>query len=38
LATNGTHRILDINPSELHDRVGFYIGSKQMVEKAMGLS
>lgn len=38
LATNGTHRILDIKPTELHQRVGFYIGSKQMVEKAMGLS
>jgi fructose-1,6-bisphosphatase I len=38
LATNGTERILDIKPTELHQRVGFYIGSKLMVEKAMGLS
>jgi fructose-1,6-bisphosphatase I len=38
LATNGTVRILDIKPTALHQRVGFYIGSKQMVEKAMGLS
>jgi fructose-1,6-bisphosphatase I len=38
LATNGTERILDIKPTELHQRVGFYIGSKKMVEKAMGLS
>jgi fructose-1,6-bisphosphatase I len=38
LATNGTDRILDIKPTALHQRVGFYIGSKQMVEKAMGLS
>jgi fructose-1,6-bisphosphatase I len=38
LATNGTDRILDIQPTELHQRVGFYIGSKLMVEKAMGLS
>ncbi len=37
LATNGTHRILDIKPTELHQRVGFYIGSKKMVEKAMGI-
>ena len=37
LATNGTERILDIKPTELHQRVGFYIGSKKMVEKAMGL-
>lgn len=37
LATNGTDRILDIKPTELHQRVGFYIGSKLMVEKAMGL-
>jgi fructose-1,6-bisphosphatase I len=38
LATNGTDRILDIKPTALHQRVGFYIGSKKMVEKAMGLS
>jgi fructose-1,6-bisphosphatase I len=37
LATNGTDRILDIKPTELHQRVGFYIGSKKMVEKAMGI-
>jgi fructose-1,6-bisphosphatase I len=37
LATNGQQRILDIKPSQLHQRVGFYIGSKKMVEKAMGL-
>ncbi len=36
LATNGKQRILDIQPTELHQRVGFYIGSKLMVEKAMG--
>ncbi|MEY3727616.1 MAG: hypothetical protein RL098_1079 [Bacteroidota bacterium] len=38
LATDGKQRILDIQPTELHQRVGFYIGSKLMVEKAMGLS
>lgn len=37
LATDGKNRILEIQPSELHQRVGFYIGSKLMVEKAMGL-
>ena len=37
LATDGKQRILDIKPTELHQRIGFYIGSKLMVEKAMGL-
>lgn len=37
LATDGKQRILDIEPTTLHQRVGFYIGSKLMVEKAMGL-
>ncbi|MEN9968353.1 MAG: hypothetical protein RIR94_527 [Bacteroidota bacterium] len=37
LATNGKDRILEIQPTALHQRVGFYIGSKLMVEKAMGL-
>jgi fructose-1,6-bisphosphatase I len=37
LATDGKQRILEIKPTALHQRVGFYIGSKQMVEKAMGL-
>jgi fructose-1,6-bisphosphatase I len=37
LATDGQQRILDIKPNQLHQRVGFYIGSKKMVEKAMGL-
>jgi len=36
LATDGQQRILAIKPSQLHQRVGFYIGSKKMVEKAMG--
>jgi fructose-1,6-bisphosphatase I len=35
LATDGQQRILDIEPKELHQRCGYYIGSKQMVEKAM---
>jgi fructose-1,6-bisphosphatase I len=33
LATDGTQRILSISPTELHQRVGFIVGSKQMVEK-----
>ena len=37
VATDGKQRILDIKPTVLHQRVGFYIGSKLMVEKAMGL-
>lgn len=37
LATDGQQRILDIKPNQLHQRAGFYIGSKKMVEKAMGL-
>jgi fructose-1,6-bisphosphatase I len=37
LATDGNQRILDIEPTELHQRAALYIGSKEMVEKAMGL-
>ena len=33
LATDGSQRILSIQPTELHQRVGFIVGSKQMVEK-----
>ena len=33
-ASNGSKRILDIDPSELHERVPFFCGSKNMVEKA----
>ena len=33
-ASDGSKRILDINPSELHERVPFYCGSTEMVEKA----
>lgn len=32
LATDGTRRILDIEPQELHQRVPLFIGSKQDVE------
>lgn len=34
-ATDGKQRILDIQPTELHQRTPFYVGSKNMVEKAM---
>jgi fructose-1,6-bisphosphatase I len=33
-ASTGFERILDINPTELHQRVPIFIGSKNMVEKA----
>jgi fructose-1,6-bisphosphatase I len=35
LATTGRHRILEIQPSRLHQRVPYFVGSKYMVEKAM---
>lgn len=35
-ASDGYTRILDIDPSELHQRVPFFCGSKKMVEKAEG--
>lgn len=35
LATDGSRRILDIEPQELHQRVPFFVGSKNMVETAM---
>jgi fructose-1,6-bisphosphatase I len=34
MATNGKERILDLQPTELHQRTPVYIGSKDMVEKA----
>jgi fructose-1,6-bisphosphatase I len=33
-ATDGHRRILDIQPTSLHQRTPFYVGSKKMVEKA----
>jgi len=33
-ASNGFQRIMDIQPTELHQRVPFFCGSKDMVEKA----
>lgn len=35
VATTGTQRILDVVPTELHQRVPIYIGSKNLVEKAV---
>jgi len=35
LATTGRERIMEIQPTTLHQRVPYYIGSKSMVEKAM---
>jgi fructose-1,6-bisphosphatase I len=34
MATDGKNRVLDIKPKTLHERVPFYVGSKNMVEKA----
>lgn len=36
MATDGVTRILDLKPTELHQRCPLYIGSKAMVERAMG--
>ncbi|MCK0155668.1 class 1 fructose-bisphosphatase [Cellulophaga sp. F20128] len=33
-ASDGFHRILDLKPAELHQRVPFFCGSTKMVEKA----
>lgn len=33
-ATNGSMRVMDIRPKDLHQRTPFYVGSKMMVEKA----
>ena len=34
-ASSGTGNILDVVPTELHQRVPVYIGSKNLVEKAL---
>ncbi|HBW85402.1 MAG TPA: fructose-bisphosphatase class I, partial [Crocinitomicaceae bacterium] len=33
----GRKRILEIKPTRLHQRVPYYVGSKQMVEKVHSL-
>ncbi|MEQ8574063.1 MAG: class 1 fructose-bisphosphatase [Fulvivirga sp.] len=35
VASTGTERILEITPNELHQRVPFFVGSKNMVEEAI---
>jgi fructose-1,6-bisphosphatase I len=35
-ATNGTQRILDVQPGALHQRVGVILGSKNEVERVTG--
>lgn len=37
VATDGKQRILDIEPGELHQRVPFFVGSKEMVKEASTL-
>jgi len=37
-ASNGHKRILDIELTELHQRTAFYVGSKNMVEKAQSFA
>ena len=33
-ASTGTQRVMEVSPTELHQRVPIFIGSKNMVEKA----
>lgn len=35
MASDGTQRILEIEPQKLHQRVPFYIGSPNMVEDVL---
>lgn len=37
LASDGEQRILNIKPTELHQRCGYFVGSKNMVQKALSL-
>ncbi|MCW5910048.1 MAG: class 1 fructose-bisphosphatase [Cyclobacteriaceae bacterium] len=37
-ASDGHRRILEIRPKDLHERTPFYVGSKNMVEKAVSFS
>ena len=37
-ATNGKERILDIRPTELHQRSPLFIGSKTMMEELEGFT
>jgi len=35
LASTGKQRVMEVDPTELHQRVPFFAGSKLMVEKAI---
>ncbi|MCY1554499.1 Fructose-1,6-bisphosphatase class 1 [compost metagenome] len=35
MSSTGTQRVLEVQPTELHQRVPIYIGSKNMVKKAV---
>jgi fructose-1,6-bisphosphatase I len=35
LALTDKQRVLEVQPTDLHQRVPFFVGSKQMVEKAI---
>jgi fructose-1,6-bisphosphatase I len=37
VATTGTENILDMMPTEIHQRVPLIIGSKNMVEKVLSM-
>ncbi|MES2798420.1 MAG: class 1 fructose-bisphosphatase [Bacteroidota bacterium] len=37
LATDGRNRVMEIQPTKLHQRCGYFTGSKKMMEKAMSL-
>lgn len=37
VASDGKRRVMDIHPSELHERIPLFIGSKNMVEKALAM-
>ncbi len=37
-ASDGKNRIMDLEPTGLHQRTPFYVGSRNMVEKAEGLA
>jgi fructose-1,6-bisphosphatase I len=37
MATNGVERILDIHPTQLHQRVSVFLGSKNEVERVTSM-
>jgi fructose-1,6-bisphosphatase I len=37
MATNGRERILDIQPTQLHERVSVFLGSKNEVERVTAM-